>query len=383
MSVALAGFVLAYLALLAARAGLALSQARRSPRAAASALAPNTLTVAQAILSGDPLLEARLEANLTALPGQHFLWLIDDDDEAAQRLTRALRLRHPNTVVSIESCPPCPDGLNPKLWKLRRAAPLARTPFFAVLDDDTLLSAASAAELVAGAQRQTVATGLPHYEDGGDLPSALLAQFVNNSSIATYLGTARLLAPFTLNGMGYVLATNQLPEIGNFEPIQRELTDDLALATLVLRRGGGIEQSVAPLAVRTAVQSLRHYFQLMHRWHVFVLLLLRRQSVGVQALIGLLHGLAPLLLWTTLVLACAHASWSATALVGLLLGARALTLIGLQRRFFGRTLHHPLLSLVSELLQPLHLLHALLQRTIRWRTRRYRVRDTDDFSAVA
>jgi ceramide glucosyltransferase len=40
------------------------------------------------------------------------------------------------------------------------------------------------------------------------------------------------------------------------------------------------------------------------------------------------------------------------------------------------------MPLLSELLQPLHLLHAALYRNIRWRTRRYRVRDNDRFSAL-
>jgi ceramide glucosyltransferase len=40
------------------------------------------------------------------------------------------------------------------------------------------------------------------------------------------------------------------------------------------------------------------------------------------------------------------------------------------------------LSVVSELLQPLHMLHALVSRRIVWRTRRYLVRANDDFRAV-
>jgi ceramide glucosyltransferase len=62
-----------------------------------------------------------------------------------------------------------------------------------------------------------------------------------------------------------------------------------------------------------------------------------------------------------------------------LLGLRAVTLIVLQRRLTGRSRHAPVLSLVSELLQPLHMLHALISRRITWRTRRYLVRANDDF----
>jgi len=42
----------------------------------------------------------------------------------------------------------------------------------------------------------------------------------------------------------------------------------------------------------------------------------------------------------------------------------------------------PVLSLFAELLQPLHLLHALCVRTVRWRSRRYRVRADGGFHAV-
>jgi ceramide glucosyltransferase len=61
---------------------------------------------------------------------------------------------------------------------------------------------------------------------------------------------------------------------------------------------------------------------------------------------------------------------------------RAVTLIAVQRRLTGRSRHSPVLSIVSELLQPLHLLHALVSRRIIWRTRRYLVRANDDFGAV-
>jgi ceramide glucosyltransferase len=69
-------------------------------------------------------------------------------------------------------------------------------------------------------------------------------------------------------------------------------------------------------------------------------------------------------------------------MLALVLSGRLLIIAGMHRRFFGRSLHRPWLSIVSELLQPVHLIHALGCRTIRWRTRRYRVRDADDFVAL-
>ncbi|MGV3662572.1 MAG: glycosyltransferase [Prosthecobacter sp.] len=430
-----------YFVSLFVRRWLTLSYARRLPPPPTEPLPPGTLTIAQAILSGDPLLESRLEENLNALKGQTFRWLIDEDDAEAQRI--AEKLKRPNLHVKL--CPPCPDKTNPKLWKLQAASQLVKTPFFAVIDDDTTLSEASAAALVEAAKTHTVATGLPCYLSRG-FSSGLLAQFVNNNSIFTYLGTSRLLPPFTLNGMGYVMRTEELERIDHFKPILNELTDDLALATLVLKQGGTIHQSAAPLHVQTGVRNFRHYWQMMHRWYVFTLLLLQRQRISSQIIIFLLHGLPPILMAGMLVLSMVVGQFSLwlfallgichvcvriphlhvilMALVGIgafvdigAIGGQAsgyllLTLLAplhvfaamgkkpfsyllftvwflrgalldsLHHRYFHRSLHRPVLSLLSEVIQPLHLVHALCSRTIRWRTRLYKVRDTNDFSAA-
>jgi ceramide glucosyltransferase len=243
------------------------------------------------------------------------------------------------------------------------------------LDDDTTLTPESAATLCIAAETATVATGLPFYHDDGGVANGLLAQFVNNNSVFTYLGTASLLSPFTLNGMGYVLRREQLAKLDHFRPILHELTDDLALASLVLKRGGSIHQSVAPLKVRTGVKNLRHYIELMHRWYVFTLLLLKTRPLPVQLLVFFLHGLPP---WLLLSLVALHDP----LVIGAVLLLRYGVLRHLHTRFFGQSLHLPLISIVSELLQPAHLFHAACVRTIRWRTRRYRVRTTGDFSEI-
>lgn len=417
MNQALLILSLLYIASLFWRRWLVLSYAKSLPHLPTEPLPQDTLTIAQAILSGDPLLELRLETNLANLPRQRFLWLIDEDDAEARRIAEKLRRPH----LRVELCPPCPDATNPKLWKLQIASKFVRTPFFAVIDDDTTLPASSAAALVEAAKTSTVATGLPCYLDGKNQASALLAQFVNNNSIFTYLGTSRLLPPFTLNGMGYVMRREELERIQHFQPILHELTDDLALATLVLKLGGSIHQSKAPLQVQTGVRDMRHYLQMMHRWYVFTLLLLKRQSIPVQALIFVLHGLPPMMLGSSILLmgvisgqvlgitllvyfiflsgllpplvggllsllAFIALFWMgiepASYLLLIVLFLRGALLPAIQSMFFGESRYRPLLSLLSELIQPIHLIHALASRTIRWRTRRYRVRDTHDFTAV-
>ncbi|QPN64038.1 glycosyltransferase [Synechococcus sp. CBW1004] len=417
MTMSLLIILLLYTVSLIWRRWLALSYANSKPPLPLESLPEGTLTINQAILSGDPLLESRLEANLDNLPGQNFLWLIDEDDAEALRI--AGKQKRPQIRVVL--CPPCPDATNPKLWKLQIASRLVQTPFFAVIDDDTSLSAASASALVEAARTSTVATGLPCYQNGQNLASCLLGQFVNNNSIFTYLGTSRLLSPFTLNGMGYVMRREELDRIQHFHPILHELTDDFALATLVLKLGGSINQSQAPLYVQTGVRDMKHYFQMMHRWNVFTLLLLKGQSIPVQLLIFVLHGLPPMLLGFSFLL-LAVVSWQIlliilcfyfilvsslrSPLITVLLSSLALltlmwirgeptsclllivmllrrsSLASIQRMFFCVSRHQPLMSLFSELIQPLHLSHALFSRTISWRMRRYWVRDTNDFSAV-
>ena len=359
---------LVYLSSFVLRAWLALRYASSLSETSREAVPANTLTIAQAILSGDPLLESRLAENLSALADQKFLWLIDEADTEALRIAQAIK----TASVEVILCTPCPDAMNPKLWKLQRAAELAQTPFFCVLDDDTTLGVESAATLIAAAERSTVATGLPCYQDNGDMASGLLAQFVNNNSVFTYLGTSCLLAPFTLNGMGYVMKREELARIDHFKPILTELTDDLALAALVLKQGGTIHQSKAPLRVMTDVKNLSHYMRLMHRWYLFSLLLLKRQSIPVRTLIFALHGLPPLIFVALCVL-------HDLPTLGVVLLLRFFILRSMHARFFGIKLHRPFLSVLSELMQPVHLVHALAVRTIRWRTRRYLVRDTNDF----
>lgn len=369
-----------YVTLLLSRAVLALAYAAATrPRRHGSAV---PTTIVQAILSGDPALEATLERNLIALPHCRFLWLVDADDAAAQAITHRLRERHAPVAIDTLVLPPPAPGHNPKIHKLAAAAPRVTTPHFVVLDDDTELPAASLAELIARIDTHELATGLPCYGDDGGLASRLLSQFVNNNAALTYLPLLHVVAPPSINGMGYALRVDTLARIGGFAPLARHLTDDLAVAQAVRARGGRLHQSAAPLFVQTSVRDLRHYTQLLHRWFLFALLLLRRQPPLLRAGIVLLHGLPPLLFGTALVTAAASANATALLAACALLLARAAVLAGLQHRLTGAVRHRVLASVLAELLQPLHALHALLVRRIRWRTRHYRVHANDDFEPV-
>lgn len=165
-----------------------------------------------------------------------------------------------------------------------------RAPISLVLDDDAQLSASALTRLLQDLTDADMVTALPYYQDSATLPGRLLSQFVNNNAALTYLGWLLFAAPLTINGMCYAARTEQLRAWGGFAALLQQLTDDLAIATLVRERGGRLRQSVAPVAMRTAMPDLASYARQMHRWMLFALILLRRQSVGVRSAIGVLQG---------------------------------------------------------------------------------------------
>lgn len=282
----------------------------------------------------------------------------------------------------VISCPPAPNGVNPKLWKLQRALEkCGDDDIFVVLDDDTRLPATSLGALLSGLEDGMVATGLPAYLPSGGLDkldrpwSGLVEQFVDNNAALTYLP----MKPVTLNGMTYALRVSDLRRLGGFEPVLRSLTDDLAVAGLVHGAGGSIVQTASPQWIATTVDGPEQYARIMHRWFLFATILLKRQPPAMVAAISGLHGTPPLLLWTVLAgSARARTPWPALVVLGI----RAATLVGVQKRIYGRSLHRPVTSVVAEFTQPVHLAHASVRRTITWRTRRYQVVDDTDFRPV-
>jgi ceramide glucosyltransferase len=339
-------------------------------------------TVCQAILSGDPDLEDALLTTLTALPGVRFVWLIDENDAEAARVTTELRRLHVDREIIVQSLADPPNGINPKLFKLERARGWVRDGVFVVLDDDTRLARESFAALSQALSQCELATGLPFYRDSPFLYGRLLGQFVNNNSALTYLPMAGFMPPVSINGMCYAMQVDTLSRIQGFKSILGHLTDDLAVADRVRSNGGKIIQTPYPQEVSTTISSLGRYIGQMHRWYVFALLLMRRQGFAMNALILVLYGLQPILLATAIIEAVVLRSSAQAIAVFAVLLFRATILMTLQLRITGKARHRPLISILSELLQSLHLGHALLVKTIRWRSRRYRVYDNDRFTSI-
>ncbi|MEV5003521.1 glycosyltransferase [Nocardioides sp. LML1-1-1.1] len=372
MSRGLTAAAVGYLGLQGAKAAVTLRNAAQAPPATEPGDIGKVVVV-QPILSGDPGLEDALRDNLLSLDGARFCWLVDEDDAEAQRVVARIG---PVERLEVRLCPPAPEGVNPKLAKLQPALDAAAgDEVLLVLDDDTRLPRASLGALLGGLERATLATGLPAYLPGSNVWARLVEQFVDNNAAMTYL----TLAPVTINGMTWAMRVADLRAIGGFTPLMRHLTDDLAVAGAVLASGGTICQTASPQWLTTTIDGPGHYTRLMHRWMLFANLLLRRQPARTVAAISLLHGVHPNLL--ALVLAGSVRERRLLPLVAVL-GGRALLLRHVQRRIYGRPLHRPGVSLASELVQPLHLGHGAVQRTIQWRTRTYRVRADDDFEAV-
>jgi ceramide glucosyltransferase len=370
-----------YVAILAAKAALAWWYVVHYPKPRKSSeLSP--VTICQAILSGDPDLEDALESTVVSLQNASFVWLIDKDDETAARITAHLSRAHPQREIRVIVLPAPAEGINPKLFKLEAARALVPSGVFLVLDDDTRLSPVSLAALIDALDQSDLATGLPFYRDSPNVFGQLLAQFVNNNSALTYLPLVPFVPPVSINGMCYALHVETLSHLHGFEPIMHHLTDDLAVADRVRLSGGRIVQTPFPQEVATTLDSLTRYTSQMHRWYVFALLLMRRKSFALNILILLLYGVPPILLAVGLVCAMLWPSWGMSSLLAGALLFRATVLSLLQWRISGKVRHRPLLSLLSEVLQPLHLIHAVLVKSIRWRSRYYRVYDNDRFTSI-
>jgi ceramide glucosyltransferase len=339
------------------------------------------VAVLQPILSGDPTLESVLEANLYGLEGASFLWLIDENDEQAQSVTGRLKQRYPHMDIAIYRFPQPPEGVNPKLFKLEQGRKLTDKATLLVLDDDAILPAASLRTMTGALRENTLVTALPWYQPQLNLASRLLAQFVNDNAALTYLPLLPFAQPLSINGMCYLLDAALLERVGGFTPILRYLTDDLALATLLTRQGARLKQSTAPVCVQTSLPDSRRYLRQMHRWFLFATLLMREKTPAINTVITLLQGVPTLLMWTILWLGISGGTAQLTMLIAVLL-IHYLALRRVQHATSPHIPGRPLLSLISALLQPLHLAHALVNRTIYWRSRRYRIHSNDRFTSI-
>ncbi len=352
--------------------------------------------ILQPIRSGDPSLGDALSASLRTLAhcGARLHWLIDHDDSQAAEIVRATLTAQSSFAsrVVVSSHPTCPLGVNPKLFKLDRALANCGGEVVLVLDDDARLPTASLDALLqtlfatsnSDSHPPVIATALPAYLPAQGLGARLLARFVNDNAVLTYLPPRLRERTPTLNGMCWAIRREALLAIGGFKPKLGHLTDDLAMAQSVLAAGGRIEQRSEPVWMRTTLPDLRSYARQMHRWMLFARLLLHSQPWRSQWRIVTGYGLPMLLPTFALTIFALAPSWFGGALLAFGEFAYVVGRYRLQRTCAGPTTAkiEPLLSIAVALLLPLHTLHAWIDRRIQWRSHRYRVHASDDFEEL-
>ncbi len=276
----------------APRLWLAHSYARRRKPVLQS---PLDVTIIQPILGGDPRLANCLRESATRNPAAQFLWLVDEDDETGQRAADEARQMNVRIILG----PGPQDGENPKLAKLIRALPEVSTRHLVVLDDDTILPAASLEVLCAHLELSGgIATGLPVFTSDGTFWEKLLGGFINGNAYTTYFPVAALGEPQSINGMIYAMDTAQLKRLGGFAAAGHSLTDDYAMARLYREARLPIAQANAEVYVEITVDSAGHFARLMRRWMIFANHFFTRNRGAAPLLLAGLPAFLPLLYWS-------------------------------------------------------------------------------------
>ncbi len=372
----------AYLAILLAKSVLVARVVARQRRFLASTegvfdTANYSLTIAQPILSGDPRLAERLKTCTSLVPPHvKFVWLVDYDDSAARSIALQIGAECPNTTVLL--CDEAPKCTNPKSWKLQKALEKCESEFFCVLDDDTVITAQTLRDAGRHLSTCDLYTGLPYYEDDGSIWARLLAHFVNNNSALTYLPLLNFGAPLSINGMFYIVRTREWKALGGFSTLMHQLCDDYAVRCLASAHNWRVVQGISPQYVGTTVSNMHHYVSIQHRWNLFALIFLKEQPFFLECVLFFLLVLPPALLWCSLVAIFLGRQLLVFALVFLVI--RHAVVNALHRFTFSSSAQLSVkLSLLAELLQPFHGLHALFVRTIRWRSRTIRVISNSSF----
>lgn len=357
---------------------------------------PALVSILQPILSGDPTLAATLAHNLQRAEPQpvEFLWLVDEEDADGQALCQALMDAHPAAGVTLHLLPRPPEGTNPKTFKLIAGLAAACGEILAVLDDDTMLPAGWQAECLPLLATPGVGLvfGLPYQVHFANFWSALVATFVNSSSLLTYIPYTALHEPVTINGMFYALRREVLDAIGGWQGIEQTLADDFAVAMRVRGHGYKLAQSPLRHAIATHVRDGRHYLALIQRWFIFPRESLLRHLPRHEQL--LVYGLAlfPALMPLAALTLVGVLTWlapGAALLPALLLVFYLVMHFALFACFDVAYLHratpwrYAWLVPLLQLLFPLQLLAALLlPQRITWRGHRMAVKKGGGFRYV-
>ncbi len=341
----------------------------------ASLKEPALVSIVQPVLSGDPTMFACLERSLrlSSRYRLEFIWLVDSDDSAGQRICEQLMARYPKRAVRLISLLPPPEGCNPKTFKLIEGAKAARGEILCVLDDDTMLPDHSLESCLPFLDQPGVglAFGLPYYVNFSDPWSSMVSAFVNSNSLLTYIPYTVVTQPFTINGMFYAMRREVLEEIGGFEAIEHIFADDFAVAQLLRSHGYRLAQTPLCHGISTQVRGPRHYLNLIQRWFVLpresLLRHLDLRDRGVVYGLGLVPALFPLLLVLCLLVRPSRRLWGYALLYS---GYNYAIFAHFNRRYLKEATpwRKSWLVPVMQVIFPIQLLVALLSpQRINWR----------------
>ncbi|WP_309732534.1 glycosyltransferase family 2 protein [Chamaesiphon sp. OTE_75_metabat_556] len=357
---------------------------------AADRVAGLQVSILQPILSGDPTLWDCLASNLQMKTSYNteFLWLIDDDDAQAQIGCRQLIERYPDAVVQLISLPQPPERISPKTFKLIAGLQQAQGQIIAVLDDDTILPDRGLDRAIPFLDRPAVgvAFGLPYYLNFSNIWSTLVSCVVNSGSLLTYVPYTFLTAPFTINGMFFVMKREVLDLVDGFSGLETAIVDDFAIAQHFRSHGYLLAQTPVCHGISTQIKDAAHYFTLLNRWFIFpqesILKSISIRELAIFYSTALIPTFVPAIVFGYLVL-CPSAY---AAIYGLIyFGVNAYILTQFNTKYFKNATpdRHILLLLAIQLVMPIHIILALLSpRRIDWRGKTIELKADGSFEIV-
>jgi ceramide glucosyltransferase len=333
-------------------------------------------TIIQPILSGDADLKKRLYQNVWQLEDMCFFWLVDEDDLEGQKIVQEILAENPYfservTVVTIEKVP---QGVNPKVFKMKQVLDEVSTEYCIVLDDDSVIDRRFFNEMsqYEALEEEWLVTGIPYNDATDFFFSRLVAAFVNSQSHLTYFTMAYKKKSRTINGMFYLTRTETIKDHQAFVAIEKYLCDDYELAKYLASKKVRLIQSTIPCYVKTTVIDFSSYVRLMKRWLVFTNHYMREQTSFLLLVFIVLPSILPVFM---LVLAFTQ-GWGVVAFTFGLFVLKAFINAKMREKIFKKK--EAILSIVfesiSDLILPFLYGYALVSpRHIQWRDKKIKI----------
>lgn len=333
-------------------------------------------TVIQPIVSGDRELKTSLRTNVLNTSNVNFVWVVDQKDEEARRITKELKeeLKRDIRILIADDFEPYK---NEKVLKQKMALSYCRD-YVIAMDDDTVIRFDRLSAIKKQLDtKECVLTALPFYRQSKGFLGNLVVGFVNGNTMITYLVLAKLNKTHSLNGMCYFAKKDTLSRLKVFEKVEERLADEYEIAKVLEKNKVEIIQEVIPCETGTTIKELSHYISLMKRWMVFANIYMY-ESISPSTFIAIvIPTLLPLI----------------TFGLGLFIGAKGVLLyvatqlsIGIMnyrarskylevKEKFTMILYESLASLI----QPLHYMNSLINpRVIIWRKNRVTIKKSGD-----